>query len=195
MNSIGWNLRLESNNALTSLNGLDNLTTINGTLKIYNNDALISLTGIDNIDASSIDDLQIYSNALLSTCEIHCVCDFLASPNGSIEIQDNATGCNSQEEVEAACLQEVDELAIRNQPSAVRIYPNPSTTSITIELPRNTPINNTFLTIFNVNIQQVITRDLTETITVIDGSLLPSGIYLARVSDGKTVMVVKFVKY
>jgi len=110
LTSIGGDLHIGSdyyaglgNPSLTSLTGLENLTSIAGILRIVINDALMSLSGLDNIDAASIDGLYMYDNISLSSCDVHSVCDYLVSPNGTIEIHDNAPGCNSQDEVEEAC--------------------------------------------------------------------------------------------
>lgn len=103
LTSIGGSLFIESNNGLTSLTELNNVTFIGGSLNINYNNALTNLTGLDNINAGSIDNLMISENHSLSTCEVQSVCDYLASPNGTIEINDNATGCNNQLEVQARC--------------------------------------------------------------------------------------------
>ena len=71
---------------------------------IIDNDALTSLMGLDNIESNSIEDLIIYGNGCLFTCEVQSICDYLASPNGTVNIHDNAIGCNSQQEVEEECL-------------------------------------------------------------------------------------------
>ena len=102
--SIGLSVWLDENAALTSLSALESLTSIGGELGVLYNDNLISLTGLDNIDAGSISNLTIHHNTSLTQCEVLSICDYLASPSGTIEIHDNATGCNSQEEVEEACL-------------------------------------------------------------------------------------------
>jgi len=148
---------------------------------------------LDNIDAGSITDLTIYYNNSLSTCEVQSICDYLASPNGTIEVHDNATGCNSQEEVLAACSVGLDESAVSGRQSAVNIYPNPASTTITISTP-TTPDKNTTLTIYNLNGQALLSRQITEQQTVVDVSGLSQGIYFVRVVDDMTVQVEKFVK-
>jgi hypothetical protein len=128
---IGGGLNISYNDALTNLIGLDNLTSIGFTgLNINSNQALTTLMGIDNIDAGSITDLWIFSNDILSECEVQCVCDYLLSPNGEVSIYDNATGCDSQEEVEEAC----ETVSIVEISMAKRIVasPNPFTTSTTL---------------------------------------------------------------
>lgn len=76
----------------------------------------------------------------------------------------------------------------------LNFYPNPSSTTITISLPSTTPINNTTLSIYNVNAQQVISRRITEPTTVLDISTLPQGVYFVRMTTDRTVRVGKFVK-
>lgn len=97
------------NPVLTSLSGLGNLNSIAGVLSVIDNDALTSLSGLDNLIATSIEGLIIYNNAALSTCEVQSICDFLeASPDATVEISGNYTGCNSIAQVEFACIKGVE---------------------------------------------------------------------------------------
>jgi hypothetical protein len=146
LTNIGGNLSMYWNPALASLTGLDNLTSIGGNLFIAANDALTSLTGLDNIDAGSITDLTIGNNSSLSICEIQSICDYLAAPNGTVTISDNATGCNSQAQVIAACATVGVEETITE--SGFSIYPNPFTGQLNIEF--NLPqTSNVSIQIFN----------------------------------------------
>lgn len=108
--AIGGNLRLIGNSSLMDLMGLINLSSIGGDLRIGDlyggnpgNPLLISLSGLDNINPASIDGLFIINNAILSSCEVQSICNYLISPGGIVEIQYNADGCNSIVEVEGAC--------------------------------------------------------------------------------------------
>jgi hypothetical protein len=154
LESIGGDLRIIGSNALSSLTGLNNLTsiegdlfvffnkvlvdissldkliTLKGNLEIFDNVALTDLTGLDNIAAETIDSLFITGNYKLSTCDVQSICNYLASPNGYIDIRLNATGCNSQHEVEEACLESVAELPLSY---LLSVHPNPFSTSTTIE--------------------------------------------------------------
>jgi len=155
VNFIAGGLRINKNNNLISLSGLDNLTTVRKFLEIEHNESLVSLTalnkltsigdnliiwnnavlanltGLNNIDAGSIIGLGIAENPNLSNCEVESICNYLSSPIGEILISDNAPGCNDQEEIVKACEgSSVDEIDISNQLS---IYPNPFSTSTTIE--------------------------------------------------------------
>ncbi len=118
------------NPSLINLSGLENLDYIGGNLSIKFNESLSSITALENIDPESISDLFIYDNISLSTCDIQSICDYLANPNGTIEIHDNAIGCNSQEEVEEACTASILEVSTFY---GINTQPNPFSSSITIE--------------------------------------------------------------
>jgi len=189
LTSIGSDLTIVLNFSLKSLTGFDNLTSIGGILWVANNDSLTSLSGLDNIDASSIIGLYIVGNYVLSTCEVKSICDYLVSPNGSIQIIGNATGCYDRQEVEAACESLSVEYPIVCD--GFSIYPNPSSTFITVETPV-VPIKSQ-LYILNLNGQQLITQQITKPLTNIDISTLRNGVYLVelrgeRIFRGKMVV-------
>jgi hypothetical protein len=73
------------------------------------------------------------------------------------------------------------------------LYPNPSNSTITIELPTQ-PSKNISLTISNTNGQQLITQPIAEPQTEIDISNFPVGIYIIKVWNDKEVMVRKVIK-
>jgi hypothetical protein len=186
--SIGGDLWLWKNDALTSLTGLENVTSVGDDLWFEENSALTSLTGIENIDAGSISALTINYKDSLSTCEVKSICDYLISPNGTIDIHDNATGCNSQAEVEAAC----EALAVNNKTNdnACSVYPNPACTEVTIESTTKGQ-----LSILNLSGQQLITRQITEHKTQLDISALPVGVYFVMIMDEKKIVVREILKY
>ncbi len=103
LTTIGGQLFIYRNESLDSLTALYNLTSIGGELHVWYNNTLATLIGLENIDANTISNLFIRYNDYLSTCDVQSICDYLAAPNGTIDITGNSTGCNSQEEVEAAC--------------------------------------------------------------------------------------------
>ena len=61
------------------------------------------------------------------------ICNYLASPNGTIDIHYNATGCNTQQEVEDAC-DAIWGITDINMESEVIIYPNPAKEEIFISI-------------------------------------------------------------
>jgi hypothetical protein len=166
-----------------------NLTSIGGDLQMIFNISLTSLSGLDSINPASIANISIQYNDVLSTCDIKSICDYIASPNGDIYIENNAPGCNSQEEVEAACLTSVEEVKIGN---GITIIPNPANDKITISSSTITSI--TQLSIFNVNGEKLIERQLTDTETRLDISALPRGVYFVRLQNEKIVEIGKMVK-
>ncbi len=145
LTSIGQSLRIGWNESLVSLSGLENVTSIGWWLQISENNSLTNLSGLDNIDAGSIGYLTIESNELLSTCEVQSICEYLAIPNAQINIEYNATGCNSQEEVEDACeAVGIDKNKFKFEFS---IYPNPATNELFIESKNG--VNVTEVNIYN----------------------------------------------
>jgi len=107
--SIGGDLWIQDNDSLNNINDLGNLTSIAGDIMIggYNsyhgNPSLVSLSGLDNIEAGTIENIIVSNNNLLSECNIQSICDYLVAPNGTVEIHDNAPGCNNLPEIAQAC--------------------------------------------------------------------------------------------
>jgi len=194
--SIGGTILIADNPSLNSLSGLQNVISIEGSINIENNDALQSLSGIDNIEAASIMNLNITFNPQLSTCEVLSVCNYLVSPNGTVEIHNNNVGCNSQAEVETAC----EGIGIPEQRSDLQLstFPNPFTTSTTIEYELTEPTH-VHLTIYNT---------IGETIYVAQEGIkqqgkhsftwsperLPEGMYYGVLRSEKGVSVLKAIK-
>jgi hypothetical protein len=189
LDSIGSYLHI-SKNALTSLTALSGLQSIKGTLNIVYNDNLTSLSGIDNLFTDSISELKLFYNSHLQICGVQSICHYLAGPHGTVEIYSNAPGCNSQAEVEDACgIIGMEEIPIN---SGFSIYPNPSTSQITIETSAaNIPGQ---LSIFNLNGQQLIRLQVTEPRMVIDISQLPGGVYIVRITNDRMVETTRLIK-
>jgi hypothetical protein len=192
LTSIGGDLDIEENKFLANLSGLENLTSIGGLLRIDDNDDLTSLAGLGNINDSSIKYLDIEGNYLLSSCEVKSICDFLSDPDAILYIGYNADGCNSPEEVQLACEVGIGESSVGSRQSAVKIYPNPSSTQITIETPETT--SKFLISIFNLNGEEVISHKITAHVTTIDISQLPQGLYFVKLTSDDTVTALKIVK-
>jgi len=98
----GWvNLSPVLNSVLVDITGLQNLTTIGGNLTINSNPYLSSLSGLDNITFIGAN-LDISNNLQLSICDVQGICNYLEN-SGVANILNNAPGCDTQAEVEAAC--------------------------------------------------------------------------------------------
>ncbi len=179
--SIGENLWIDENFDLTSLSGLENLTSIGGNISIEFNDDLTSLSGLDSIDAGSISNLSIHGNGLLSTCDVKSICEYLAAPIGNVEIYLNAPGCNSEEEIEEACLTAVEENITNDE---ISLFPNPATSFITINIKEGIPIEEAI--IYNHLGQKVLVAVPVN--NTVDVSRLKPGIYFLEVitSESRT---------
>jgi hypothetical protein len=146
--SMNGFLRIENNASLTSISGLGSLTTVGEYIKIINNNNLSSLTGLDNIDPLTIvgditnAGLQIFNNPLLAICDVQSICDYLSDPLNSAAIINNAPGCNSQPEVEAACtsnlvqgeVRELVDVVAEQVERSFTLIPNPTSEEVTIDL-------------------------------------------------------------
>ena len=73
--------------------------------------------------------------------------------------------------------------------NALKIYPNPTSNSITIETRTKGS-----LTISNCSIQQILQREITEPTITIDVSKLPSGVYVVRLTSDNGVTMGKIIK-
>lgn len=106
---VGEILEVVENPILTSLSGLENITTVvggdEGALVIERNDLLASLNGLGSAATVMTGAITISANGVLALCAVPSICTYLQTPpeNAVITINTNLLGCNSQQEVEAAC--------------------------------------------------------------------------------------------
>ena len=113
------------NSSLTDLGGLEQITTIEEDVFIRNNPQLQNLSALQNITSilgelwiwemplvRNLDDFQNLStlnaisllrNPQLATCELPVVCNLLEQTTAQLVVRENDCGCNSRQEVEAAC--------------------------------------------------------------------------------------------
>ncbi|PLW98007.1 MAG: hypothetical protein C0591_05310, partial [Marinilabiliales bacterium] len=176
--TIGGSLIITGDTNLTNLNGLENISFINGELSIWRT-ALTNLDGLNNISAGSIDELYIRGNPSLSSCDVQSVCDYLANPNGTISIGGNAPGCNSQLEVEDECASFVGDLEEKN---AISMYPNPATNELFIVCSNGVQI--TEINIYSQMGQKVL--QVYGNTHQLDVSTLPKGLYVAELITDKS---------
>jgi len=171
----------------TNLDGLSVVTSIDGILLISGAYYLNSLSGIDKIDAASISDLYIMYSPFLSECEVQSICDYLADPNGDVEIKENAYGCNSPEEVQAAC----DAVSILEQDpeSLFKIFPNPASNYLFVDNQSSHEIDK--ILIYNTIGQIIYSQDHKELMIHISG--LDQGIYILEIIADDLKKRMKFV--
>ena len=114
-------------------------------------------------------------NLNLATCEIQSICNYLLAPGGEVWIEDNDTGCNSQQEVEEACgitlLEEPDNFPV------VQLYPNPATNLFNISADGFTLDE---VVIYNITGQESLKQSPAE--TYIDISTFQPGMYIVEVT-------------
>ncbi len=200
LNRINYIFFITRNDALTNLEGLTNLTTLLRDFSISSNDSLLSLSGLNsltsvsvigiggnpmlndinaltNVNPTLLEKLTIKNNTSLMNCDIKSICNYLFLPDANFEINNNATGCNSEEEVITACTEDVSEINLKPVPT---IYPNPATKNLFIS--SNNEIVNT-VTIFNHLGQKVIVK--TTPTDKIDVSMLKQGIYVIELVSNK----------
>ncbi len=170
ISAIDGNLSLENGYYLTSLTGLENVQSINGSLQIIRTE-LKSLSGLENINPNSINSISIYMNDSLSECNVESVCNYLAEPGASGIIENNAAGCNSQEEILDACFTKTRDFpGIEN---SITIYPNPTNDLLFFRTKYQKPV--TEISVYNQMGQIVIHQK--GIIDKIDISKFPNGIY------------------
>jgi hypothetical protein len=174
---------------------LHNITSIGAELWIYDNDSLDNIEAFESINPGTIIDLHIYDNPQLSQCDISNICEYLLDPAGEVNIYGNASGCNSPEEVEEACLYiDIPEITATNK---FNIAPNPFESTITIEiiLEQNTPVT---LQIFDLSGQVIET--LTEQqqtgkhTMAMDLTRLKPGVYFCSVQTTNGIQTKKMIK-
>ena len=175
------NFLIWDNIALTSIEELQNLTSVNNSaVSISGNPQLPSLSGLDNIDPNSIFVLELVSSENLSYCEVESVCDFIgmASPE-MVHIEGNATGCNNVGEVEDACLLRTEDFAA----NSFRLYPVPAENKLYIENEYNIPVNS--IEVFDMNGKLV--WKIAENVDEINISHFPAGVYDVIIKSGKKI--------
>lgn len=198
LTNVGDGLVIWFNNSLNNLNGLSNLTTVGmDGIRIVGNPQLTTLVGLDNIDGGAVEYLMIEENNALSYCHIQSICDYLVSPNGSTNIIANSTGCNSPEEVEEACLTDVEKLEKRED--GIVLSPNPATAMVTMRLSKCEPIagKTKYVRIYNsmgLKVEEIEVPDVIKSLQV-DVSKYTDGLYyLQYIHSNQILETVKFIK-
>lgn len=199
------------NDMLTSLNGLNNLDTIDGSFDIAGNTSLVDLSALINLkringmlnvryndhltsfnglDSAKMDNLFITFNPMLSECAVKSVCDYLALPGSWVNIDENATGCNTRQEVEADCLVGITDISGFE---SLLIYPNPVTDFFRINVYED--YLNCHLTVFNSSGQELIKEFINQGNQWINVNKLLKGIYVVKLEfPDRDPIYGKFVK-
>lgn len=185
-------LRVEGNFSLIDFSGLDNVQTIGcgggSIVNIIGNWSLQSLSGIGgNID--SLIELTIQGNPNLSICETPPICAYLENGGPApVTISDNAPGCNSVGEIEAACMVSIDET-----PGGKRVFhisPNPATDFLHIQIDDSEKWD---ICLYDLQ-GRLLYRQLVSGSQTIDVGDWPAGLYVLRAVSGERAYAGQFVK-
>jgi len=103
LHTIGSTLKINNNDELESLSGMEGLNSIGSYLEIYGNDVLVSIDSMKYLDPATITSLYIGYNTKLSMCALENICQYIATTNATVDIEENATGCENEASVEDAC--------------------------------------------------------------------------------------------
>jgi len=186
LSTIDGKLCIESNDTLTNLLGLNNLSTIGGVIFINSNMELINIEGLANINTETISGIYIIDNISLSFCNINSICQYIANTNNNLDIFYNAPSCNSAAEVEEACLVSVESYYGENETS---IYPNPSKNKLFLSSKNGVVINE--VNIYN-QLGQIVLHE-----HIINGcvniSTLENGIYFIELITDRILIRKKLI--
>lgn len=171
-------VRIINNQNLTNLNALSNLEDLDRTnILVTNNANLTDISGLDNVSFNTVNQLNISGNANLATCESLMVCNFLSVFPSKANINNNAVGCNSVAEVQAAC----QPLSINEFTSSdIKVYPNPFIDNIEVKLPAG--VQNAKLRLMSLTGKVLLSSSINSSTSTIKGiDKLNSGLYLLQV--------------
>lgn len=181
---------------LTDLTPLLNLVSIGGELGVINNNLLPVLTGLDNIAGASISNLWIYNNPWLSECSIQSICDYLLSPGATSNIQDNASGCNSEQEVKSECVS----VSAANTESSelMSIFPNPCSDFLRLYYTINKPgiIICDIFDISGTRVKGLVNENRKPGTYEMKANFgdLPAGVYFCTLKSGSCLQIRKIIK-
>jgi hypothetical protein len=119
----------------------------------------------------------------LSACAVQSICDYLVDPNGTIEINNNATGCNSPEEVQDSCEAHAGYIDPEIITDDISMFPNPAHQEFNITVEGYIIDEVSIYTLTGQQVYRIRPKDKT-----IDISGLPSGMYIVEVMvEGRKV--------
>jgi Secretion system C-terminal sorting domain len=102
LSSVGGGVGIAYNKILQNLNGIGSLSSIGGNLLIRQNTVLNTLEGLNpNLTLGTSLDIELNPN--LSTCNLAFVCNHLSNPAKPADINNNAIGCATRQQVEISC--------------------------------------------------------------------------------------------
>jgi len=175
---------------LKDLTGLENIASVGGILQIEYNDSITDISSLnENI---MVDTLVIRFNPLLSECDIQTVCNHLSYGNSYSNIELNAPGCNSPEEVEEACMEtSINEILSEFE---ISIHPNPVKDYVDFSF-NYSKSDLAVICIYNTTGTCIFQKEISSTeIIKLNMIHYPAGIYLCRMMVGDKIVTKKIIK-
>lgn len=183
LHEISEYLQIGFNPYLQNLDGLQNLVEMGPDVGIYENLFLSSIDGLSNINPTNF---TIRDNRNLSICAIAPVCEALAqSGQYGLLIVDNATGCNSNEQVEAQCQLVISE---EDFSQSLSFFPNP--VSSILQIKTSNTLSFEKVTVYSLLGQKILQTSEKE----INLESLSAGIYLVEVVTDKGTVTKRIIK-
>ena len=167
-----------------SLEGLENLRTVNGTLRIKFFNNITSLTPLSALETVTTQ-INLESNAKLSFCGIDLICNNLDNTDIELLFVSNALGCSSIPEVQASCLLSLTEEDLFN---GLSFYPNPVSEKLQIHLAEGVVFQKA--TVYSILGEQLFFTSEEN----VDCSQLAKGIYFVEVTTNRGAITKKIVK-
>ncbi|MBK8503283.1 MAG: hypothetical protein IPL46_14335 [Saprospiraceae bacterium] len=99
---VSRELRIEYNDSLVSLAGLENLSLVGRHIWISNNKSLASLDGLSGLDSVGAF-ISIYKNQVLTSCATDLICQILIDHPTDIYSLENGIGCSGPDEIASSC--------------------------------------------------------------------------------------------
>ncbi|MFK5857293.1 MAG: T9SS type A sorting domain-containing protein [Bacteroidota bacterium] len=188
---IGGGLSIWGNDSLLDLDELEQLTTLKGSLNIWYNNTLNDISGIENIYSSYLTSVSILHNPYLSECDVLSICSAILFIEESCFFEENASGCDSIEEVELAC--ETMSLSEFDSKFEYALYPNPGKDNIYIELQQG--VEGVRIELFDGTGKQILNSKITTTLEVVLPIGIKPGMYYYRIyNDKKILQTGKWIK-
>ena len=188
-------LEIYENDNLRTLKGIESLTEITKRLLINDNPLLYNLEHISNVSPDELDDVIMINNTSLSICDFQLICDIIEEPGVYKVIQNNAPGCNSEEEVVLSCQDDFNDPDIDSIDSNDNLfasefsyYPNPVSDLLTINVSEDFTYNKAIVFSLIGEKQFETSND------IIDFSSLSNGVYFVVIETVKESRTIKIIK-
>lgn len=192
LTSLGMYLNIQNNPSLSSLEELSGITSLGGYLRVQGSPLLTDISPVAGIDPASITQLRLEDLPGVSDCALASICGFLTRLDPDVVITNNAAGCASVAEVEAAC----GVTSIANvQSMAFDLFPNPTDGMVTIrgKFDGNSVVH--VLDCAGRSVHEERVSAATEGSHTIDFSHLPPGVYTLRIQHGQSFSTTSLLRH